>query len=418
MKKKAITYSILLTLFITLSLLIKRFQFGWPDIAAAIGIIVLLLLFLIQLAFFKNRKTTLIIGIPAIMLYILILQLVYITWPQGLNGRLWIKANYTSFQWKKAKPEEFGVNSNELIKELEKLKTSEFIQSFLIVKNGKLVVEEYFNGANANCAFNIKSCTKSILSALVGITIDKGQINCVDDKMLDYFPEYKYQIKDSNYFKITVKDLLTMQEGLDVKPKIFKSLTIKEALFESRFNKEKYKYFEYSSPSTEILSALVTKVSGMSLNDLADKELCKPIGIHIRNWPKTCDGVNIGGSDSYLTARDMARLGYLYLQNGNIDGKQIISEKWIKESTVPYDSLYSQFSCVEQTGYGYFWRIGRQSGYSFYSASGFGGQAIVIVPDLNLVMAFTHFWRNGEEWQKNKMEGEVFCRLIKMFDNQ
>ena len=112
----------------------------------------------------------------------------------------------------------------------------------------------------------------------------------------------------------------------------------------------------------------------------------------------------------------MARFGYLYLQNGNIDGKQIISEKWIKESTVPYDSLYSKYSCVEQTGYGYLWRIGRQSGYSFYSASGIGGQAIVIIPDLNLVMIFTHFWRNGEEWQKNEMEGEAFCRIVEMFE--
>lgn len=416
MKRKIITYSILISFFLTLSLLIKRYQFGWPDIAAAIGIIVLVLLFLIQLAFFKKRKTTLLIGIPAIILYILILQLIYITWPQGLNGRLWIKANYLSYQWEKAEPEEFGINSNELNKELEKLKTSEFIQNFLIVKNGKLVVEEYFNGANANSAFNIKSCTKSFLSALVGISIDKGHIKSVDDKILDYFPEYKNQIKDSNYFKITIKDLLTMQEGLDVKPMTFKSFTIKEALFESRFNKEKYKHFEYSSPSTEILSALVTKVSGMSLYDLADKELCKPTGIHIRSWPKSSDGVNIGGADSYLTARDMARFGYLYLQNGNIDGKQIISERWIKESTVPYDSLYSQYSCVEQTGYGYLWRIGKQSGYSFYSASGVGGQAIVIIPDLKLVMVFTHFWRNGEEWQKNEMEGDAFCRIVEMFE--
>ncbi|MBN2570540.1 MAG: serine hydrolase [Ignavibacteriales bacterium] len=416
MKRKIITYSILITILLTLSLLIKRYQFGWPDIAAAIGIIVLVLLFLIQLAFFKKRKTTFFVGLSAILFYVLILQLVYITWPQGLNGRLWIKANYTPYQWGITKPEEFGVNSNEINKELEKLKTSEFIQSFLIVKNGKLVVEEYFNGGNSNSAFNIKSCTKSILSALVGISIDKGYIKSVDDKMLDYFPEYKNQIKDSNYFKITIKDLLTMQEGLDVKPKTFKSFTIKEAMFESRFNKEKYKYFEYSSPSTEILSALVTKVSGMSLYDLADTELCKPIGINIRYWPKSSDGVNIGGADSYLTARDMARFGYLYLQNGNIDGKQIISEKWIKESTVPYDSLYSKYSCVEQTGYGYLWRIGRQSGYSFYSASGIGGQAIVIIPDLNLVMVFTHFWRNGEEWQKNEMEGDAFCRIIKMFE--
>lgn len=418
MKKKIIFYSILLVIFVSISLIIKRFQFGWPDIAAAIGIIVLVLLFLIQLAFFKNRKTTLLTGIPAIILYIVILKLVYITWPQGLNGRLWIKANYTSYQWEKAKPEEFGVNSNALDEELAKLKTSEFIRSFLIVKNGKLVVEEYFHGADAKSAFNIKSCTKSILSALVGIAIDKGFIESADNRMLDYFPEYKNQVKDSNYFKITIKDLLTMQEGLDVKPKTFKSFTIKEALLESRFNTEKYKSFEYSSPGTEILSALVTKVSGMSLNELAYKELCKPIGIHIRNWPKASDGVNIGGADSYLTTRDMARFGYLYLQNGNIDGKQIISEKWIKESTVSYDSLYSRFSCVEQTGYGYLWRIGRQSGYSFYSASGYGGQAIVIFPELNLVMAFTHFWRNGEEWQKNEIEGEAFCRLIKMFENQ
>jgi CubicO group peptidase (beta-lactamase class C family) len=413
MKKKIIIYSILLVVFISISLLIKRYQFSWPDIGAALGILTLVLLFLIQLIFFKNRKITLTVGLFAIALYVLILQLIYIDWPQGLNGDLSIKANYESYNWDTAKPEDFGVSSKEIEKEIKLLNNSEFISSFLLIKSGKLIVERYFHGADVNSAFNIKSSTKGILSALVGIAIDKGYIKSVNDKMIDYLHEYKNQLKDTNKLKITIKDLLTMQEGLDVKPSAFRRSSLKEALIESEFNQKKYKSFEYSDESPVILSNIITRVSGLSTYDFAVKELFNPIDIHVRKWAKSVDGIYLGGADSYFTARDMARFGYLYLQNGNINGKQIVPVNWIKESTISCDGAkMSDNSCYTEKGYGYLWWIGVNAGYNCYAAHGYGGQAIVVIPDLDMIMVFTHYWRNEDKKEK---EAESFCRIIKMF---
>ena len=413
MKKKIIIYSILLVIFISTSLLIKRYQFSWPDVGAALGVLTLVLVFLIQLIFFKNRKITLAVGLSAIAIYVIILQLIYIDWPQGLNGDLSIKANYESYNWDTAKPEYFGVSSKEIEKEIKLLNNSENIRSFLLIKNGKLVIERYFHRADVNSAFNIKSATKGILSALVGIAIDKGYIKSVNDKMIDYFPEYKNQIKDTNKLKITIKDLLTMQEGLDVKPSAFKKSSLEKVLIESQFNQRKYKSFEYSDPSTEILSNLITNTSGMSTYDFAIKELFNPIGIHVRKWAKSVDGIYKGGADSYFTARDMARFGYLYLQNGNISGKQIVPANWIKESTQSYDSaIMADNSCYTEKGYGYLWWIGVNAGYNCYAAHGYGGQAIVVIPDLDMIMVFTHYWRNQD---KKENEAESFCRIIKLF---
>jgi CubicO group peptidase (beta-lactamase class C family) len=398
--------------------LIKKYNWNWPDIGAVLGVLTLTILLLIQLIFFKERKITSIVGFSFIGLYLLILQFVYINWPQGLNGHLSLRASYEPYQWTTAGPEYFGVSSGDIRHELEILNQSEFIRSFLLVKDGKLIVEKYFHGADSKSAFNIKSATKSIISSLIGILIESGQMDSVNQKMIDFFPDYKDQIQDERKLNITIKDLLTMQAGLDIKPGFFGKRTIKETVIESRFNPEKFKHFEYNEISPKILSYIISSVTEKPAIVFAKNELFEPLNIHARLWIKNSDGINSGGDGLFLTARDMARFGYLYLENGFIDGNQIISENWVKESKQSYDSAYAKYSCNEQIGYGYLWRISKQMGYSCYSASGYGGQAIVIIPDLDIVMTFTHFWRNGFEWRKNEMEGEAFCKIIELFSKR
>lgn len=355
MKKKIIIYFFLFIIFISISLLIKRYRF------------------------------------------------------QGFNEDLSIKVNYESYNWETARPEDFGVSSNEIEKEMMLLNNSEFIRSFLLVKNGKLIIEKYFHGANINSAFNIKSSTKSVLSALVGISIHKGYIKSINDNMIDYFPEYKGQIKDTNKLKITIKDLLTMQEGLTAN----KSFLLEETLLESQFIQNKYGHFEYGDETPIILSNLITRVSKMSTHDFAKKELFNPIGIHVSKWAKSADGIYLGGTDSYFTARDMARFGYLYLQNGKISDKQIVPYNWIIESTQSYDSAkMADNSYFTAKGYGYLWWIGEYAQHSCYAAHGYGGQAIIVIPDLDMIMVFTHHWKNKANKQK---EAESFYRIIKMF---
>jgi hypothetical protein len=160
------------------------------------------------------------------------------------------------------------------------------------------------------------------------------------------------------------------------------------------------KRFEYNTMLTYMMSAILTRSSGMSTKDFADKYLFQPLGIKSYQWAKTENGYYHGGSDIFLTPLDMAKFGYLYLNNGLWDEKQIVPEKWVKDSTTKKISAPSDLRWAAGLDYGYWWWLPAKG----YMAWGFGGQYIIVRPELNMVVVITGNGRGGGNNYKAFME--------------
>ncbi|MBN2695808.1 serine hydrolase [bacterium] len=297
-----------------------------------------------------------------------------------------------------------------------------YVNAILILKDGNNVFERY-NGFEESYRFNIASVTKSFLSALIGVAIDKGFIKSVEEKVVDYFPEFKI---DSNQLKkttITIKDILNM-----VAPTASKSVGNRfEPLDRLRREKNWGEYifkvlgegdvgkFQYSSANAHLLSIILTKSTGLSAREFANRYLFEPIGAetipdssssnsiddvfgkNIIGWAKDPQNYTIGGWGLRISLRDMAKFGYLYLNKGVWSDKTIISEEWIN-STITINS----------NSYSYLWWVKdlEESIFSF-SAVGSGGNIICCVPDRDLVVAIT-----SDVQSKVKNPWEIIERYI------
>jgi CubicO group peptidase (beta-lactamase class C family) len=300
-------------------------------------------------------------------------------------------------------------------------KTYKNIHSVLLVKNGKIVVEDYFDGQNStgqSQEFNrdtlneMKSATKSVNSILIGIAIDRHLIHGVDERISNFFPEYFDVFTNKEKSSIRLRDLLSMTAGFSwdewtfpyTDPRNDAAMMASKADF-FRYILEKPiatppgQKFVYSSGISLMLGEIVHKASGLSADKFAERYLFSPLGITNYYWQKAPNGVvnTLGGL--WLRPRDMAKIGQLYLNGGRWNGKQIVSEKWITESTkqqVDAGQLPKWFSA---DGYGYQWWLGsfRVHGQTFesYSARGQGGQFIIAFPKLQMVAVFTG-WNDNE----------------------
>jgi CubicO group peptidase (beta-lactamase class C family) len=295
------------------------------------------------------------------------------------------------------------------------------IHSIVLVKNGKLVVEEYFSGQNSAGQFQIytrdtlnelKSATKSVNSILVGIAIDRHLIHGVDEKISNFFPEYSDIFTNKDKSSICLKDLLSMTAGLswDEWTYPYSDPRNDAAMMASKADFFRYvlerpvttppgKKFVYNSGISLMLGEIVHKASGLPADKFAERYLFSALGITNYYWQKAPNGVvnTLGGL--WLRPRDMAKIGQLFLSGGRWNGKQIVSEDWVKESTkqqVGAGQLPKWFSA---DGYGYQWWLGsfqiQDQIYESYSARGQGGQFIIIFPSLKMVAVFTG-WNDSE----------------------
>ena len=254
---------------------------------------------------------------------------------------------------------------------------------------GSLILERYFNGARATRLANIKSASKSIISALVGIAIDRKLIADVRQPIAPFFGDLL--AGDGNAAKrlITIENLLTMQSGLATTSNrnygawVQSANWVRHALgrpLESSPGTE----MEYSTGNTHLLSAIITKASGKSTWQFAQDTLARPLGFSLAQWPRDPQGVYFGGNDMLLTPRQMIAFGELYLNRGRANGQQIVPAQWVDASFVPR----TRSNWSEQT-YGYGWWMREMAGVQTYYAWGFGGQFIFVVPELDVVIAST-----------------------------
>jgi len=264
------------------------------------------------------------------------------------------------------------------------------VRSLLIIRNGRLVYEKYFRGASADDAFNIKSVSKSVISALVGIALREGYLRDLDQTLPSFLPEYFSSNIDQRKRHATLRHLLTMTAGFEwvengpITRRWARSSDYVKFMIDSKLDYEPGTVYTYNTALSHTLSVIMTRTSRMSLLEFAKRHLCDPIGITIRQWDKDPQGYYFGGAEMYMTARDMARFGFLYLNQGQWEGKPIVPAEWVRESTQRQSAGEPLIA-----GYGYLWWQAQHDGYAAFYAHGYGGQLIYIVPVLDLLMVIT-----------------------------
>jgi CubicO group peptidase (beta-lactamase class C family) len=262
------------------------------------------------------------------------------------------------------------------------------LHSLLVNWQGKLIVERYYNGARATRPANIKSAAKSIISALVGIAIDRRLVADVETPILTYFPELSRD-RDARKRRITIEDLLTMRSGLESTSNrnygawVRSRHWVQHALARPLLS-EPGTEMDYSTGNTHLLSAILTKATAMSTWQFAQDALARPLGFTLARWPQDPQGIYFGGNDMVLTPRQMMAFGQLYLDRGRVNGRQIVPERWIERSIVPRGRSF-----WSEQEYGYGWWVRRLARHDAYYAWGFGGQYIFLIPALDLVVVTT-----------------------------
>jgi CubicO group peptidase (beta-lactamase class C family) len=271
------------------------------------------------------------------------------------------------------------------------------LRSLLVSWQDKLVVESYFHGAGASRPSNIKSASKSLISALVGIAIERGLIEGIAAPIAPFFPGVLGDTGDARKKEIRVEDLLTMRAGLETTSNrnygrwVHSSNWVRFALNQPMQSPPGWR-MTYSTGNTHLLSAILTRVSGQSTLDFAREALAEPLGIELAPWPQDRQGIYFGGNDMVMTPRQMLAFGKLYLDRGRANGRQVVPEKWIETSWVP--RTRSRF---RNRLYGYGWWIRELAGRRVYYAWGFGGQFIFVVPEIEMVVVTTSSDAPGRE---------------------
>lgn len=289
-----------------------------------------------------------------------------------------------------ASPEPLGSGESATIGAIaDRADTLPRLRSLLVSRRGALVLERYYHGFGTGRLANVKSVSKSIISALVGVAIARGFIPGVDRTLGEYFPSLLADPTHAAKRSITVEDLLTMRSGLEstssrnygrwVRSPNWVRFTLAQPLEASPGTT-----MEYSTGNTHLLSAMLTKATKQSTRQFAQEALATPLGFTLASWPRDPQGIYFGGYEMLLTPRQMMAFGEMYRQRGSVAGRQIVPASWVDASFVP--RARSRWS--EQV-YGYGWWIRPMLGRSAYYAWGFGGQFIVIVPELALVVVTT-----------------------------
>jgi CubicO group peptidase (beta-lactamase class C family) len=293
--------------------------------------------------------------------------------------------------WRTAAPEEVGIDS-EMLAEVSRINHDEElgIDSVLVIKDGYLVMDEYFEPFTMGERHKIYSCTKSVISTLIGIAIEEGYIEGVNQTVLGFFPDRTSKNMSVWKEEMTLEDLLTMTAGFDAKDswlyewvgltKMRESSDALQYVLDLRVIEEPGTRFEYTNGVSHLLSCIINETTGMSTLEYAIDSLFTPLGFDEVEWTNDSLGRNWGYSNLFLTPHDMAKFGYLFLNNGTWEGEPIVPESWV------HDATRKHVDASSWPGYGYQWWT---DDWGHYLALGYRGQLIYVVPVDQLVVVFT-----------------------------
>jgi CubicO group peptidase (beta-lactamase class C family) len=294
--------------------------------------------------------------------------------------------------WRSAMPEEEGMDSARLADMVDRIQQEKMaLNSLLIVRNGYLVTELYAYPYSAGQVHFIASVTKSVMSALVGIAIAQGSIKDVHQTLFSLLPAKGAANLDAQKQAITLEDLLTMTSGLDCHENPAPGEAFMQAspdwvqfMLDLPMAAQPGTTFNYCTAAVELVSAIVQQATGMSAREFANQNLFAPLGIgpvSEAQWTPDPQGVTMGGYGLALTPRDMAKLGYLYLEQGQWDGETVVPADWVATSTASHSNLGNPKE------YGYLWWADPEG--KWVAALGMAGQHIFVYPAENLVVVFT-----------------------------
>ncbi|UCG43007.1 MAG: serine hydrolase [candidate division WOR-3 bacterium] len=311
------------------------------------------------------------------------------------------------------------------------------LYGLLVVKNGKLIAEKYFNEGSIGQLSGRQSTTKSFTSACVGLAFQEGYLSSVDQKMMDFFPEYADSITDPRKNDITIRHLLQMRGGYPDEER--ESNYLRRLFYEQPWPPRMVQHladfplssdpgaqFRYSNLSSHLLAVIVARACSAHLDSFAQKHLFGPMGAELGEWGRDADGYNIGCIEIYVRARDMAKFGLMYLNDGEFRGTRLLPAEWVEASLqryseginrsgwFPWESKYANFSDV---GYGYQWWSSRAGDHWFDYAAGHGGNLVVLLDDHDMVIVTTadplYDAPAGEGWEYEGAIVSTVGRFIK-----
>jgi CubicO group peptidase (beta-lactamase class C family) len=294
-------------------------------------------------------------------------------------------------RWRFSTPEAQGMDSAPLAEMFDYVaKNRVNVHSIQIVRHGYVVLDAYFYPFPHHSLHDVASVTKSVTSGVVGIAVNGGFLKSVNQPVLEFFPDRQFANVDARKRAMTLEHLLTMASGLDCgyqrgEPELAAMLRTNgfiQYVLDLPMREEPGRRFAYCSGNFHLLSAVLTKATKQSEVDFARQRLFEPLGIRDADWSADREGITHGWGDLHLKPLDMARIGYLYLQGGRWNGRQIIAEDWIDRST------HLQTKPARGDGYGYGWWISN-SLPGLYEALGRGGQRISVLKEKDMVVVFT-----------------------------
>jgi CubicO group peptidase (beta-lactamase class C family) len=327
------------------------------------------------------------------------------------SGRTFYESNptYTDprddrADWSPSPPEAQGMDSAVLRTGLTKLGNSGSLFSVLVIRHDHLVAERYFHGSGAQRSNNVHSASKSVLQALVHIAIAKGYLRSLDDPVADYLPEY-FGNASPDKKKITIRNMLTMKSGLDwtedtTESRVEKASDWVQAILGRPLVSAPGTTYNYSTGNTHVVSAVLQSATRMSICQFAHRYLFGPMGITAEHWGRDPRGIFSGGYNVYLTPRELAKFGLLYLHGGKWDGRPLVPPGAVL-------AAQAQTTQVDDTvGYSEGWWTQTISGRSMFFAWGYGGQFVYVVPSADIVLV------TSENTSDNSINKEIDPRAF------
>ncbi|MGD8865951.1 MAG: serine hydrolase [Anaerolineales bacterium] len=340
-----------------------------------------------------------------------------------------LKAEYRPLpgdDWEVSTPGEQGLDPALIDEVYENAAELETLYSLLVIKDGFLIAEQYFNGGSVDEKTLIQSATKSYISALVGIAIEQGCLSSVDQKMLAFFPEVADEVTDPRKHEITIRQLLQMRSGY---PDEETDAALLEALYWGvpttliepfPLVSDPGADFNYSNLTYNWLAIILERACGPDLRDFARGYLFEPTDSEVGEWLKDYEDNYIGSGGIHVTARDAARFGLLYLRDGAYKGTQVVPADWVHASLQTYSEGARDYGwgfALKDMGYGYGWWTARAGDHDFAFAWGHGGQLIVLLDELDMVIVTTAdpFFgqHDGESWKHEKANMNLVGTFIK-----
>lgn len=330
--------------------------------------------------------------------------------------------------WRIDAPSNHGFDESKLeaiAKEVEQ--SLPFLDGLIIIRDGYIVCESYFNGYESDTLHDIASVTKSWTSALVGMAQDRGELTNLDEPIGELLPEYFVDGTHDDKRGITLEHLLTMRSGIEFDESVFEMRGYGgDELLEGDVTKFALEFpmayepgstWNYSTIDTQLTSAIFEQGMGEPLASFASHNLFTSMGIDQFEWLADGTGTTIGGTQLSMTPRDMAKLGLLYLHNGLWDGEQIIPSEWVQLSLMPQgESYFEPTGQVEQIEwYGHYWYTWKPEwflGHRAFQAKGYAGQQVLVLPELNMIIVTTANIDGVDSNSAEDQESAIYSSLI------